>query len=133
MLQLDHLVSGPQTVNYSDMPELIRSADVLLVCSQPSKLGWQEAFCRVAIEAMACGLAVVVTPSGGLPDTVSGAGYVATGFDSAAITSALLSLLENESPMSCERKSINVAKKYSLEKMVYDYNEISNYAVGGKK
>lgn len=53
---------GP--VPRSDVPTLLRSAD-LMVCSP-----WEPIFGIAALEAMACGLAVVANGTGGLLDTV---------------------------------------------------------------
>lgn len=46
------------------MPDLLRSADVVACCP------WYEPFGLVAVEAMACGVPVVVTAVGGLAETV---------------------------------------------------------------
>lgn len=51
-------------VGHVDVPALLRSAD-LLVCSP-----WEPVFGIAALEAMACGLAVVANMTGGLVDTV---------------------------------------------------------------
>jgi D-inositol-3-phosphate glycosyltransferase len=48
----------------ADVPTLLRSAD-LMVCSS-----WEGTFGMAAVEAMACGLAVVANRTGGLVDTV---------------------------------------------------------------
>jgi glycosyltransferase involved in cell wall biosynthesis len=53
---------GP--VPHADVPTLLRSAD-LMVCSS-----WESNFGMAAVEAMACGLAVVANRTGGLVDTV---------------------------------------------------------------
>jgi glycosyltransferase involved in cell wall biosynthesis len=53
---------GP--VPSAELPTLLRSAD-LMVCSP-----WDESFGVAAVEAMACGVAVVANGRGGLADTV---------------------------------------------------------------
>jgi glycosyltransferase involved in cell wall biosynthesis len=47
-------------VDQGDLPDVYRSFDVVAVPSLPSP-GWLEQFCRVAVEAMASGIPVVVT------------------------------------------------------------------------
>jgi len=49
-----------------DVPEILRASDVLV---HPAR--WQEAFGYVLAEAMACGLPVVATAVGGVPEIVS--------------------------------------------------------------
>jgi glycosyltransferase involved in cell wall biosynthesis len=51
-------------VQRADVPTLIRSADAVLCCP------WYEPFGLVAVEAMACGVPVVVSAVGGLAETV---------------------------------------------------------------
>jgi D-inositol-3-phosphate glycosyltransferase len=51
-------------VQRADLPALVRSAD-LMVCNP-----WEPIFGRAALEAMACGIAVVTNGLGGLADTV---------------------------------------------------------------
>jgi glycosyltransferase involved in cell wall biosynthesis len=58
--QIDVMDSPPRT----EVPALLRSAD-LMVCS-----AWEPAFGVPALEAMACGLAVIANSTGGLVDTV---------------------------------------------------------------
>lgn len=52
-----------------------RDLDVLAVPSRPTK-SWTEQFCRVAVEAMASGVAVVGSRSGAIPDVVGDAGVI---------------------------------------------------------
>jgi len=113
------------SLDYRHIPGVMQSADILLVCSQPTPDGSEEAFCRVAVEAMACGMAIVATPCGGLPDTVDGAGYVTSGFDAASIAEAVELLVSSETPASAVEISVKAAKKYDIKKMMDDYKLIS--------
>lgn len=51
-------------VSRADLPALLRSADILVCCP------WEPMFGVPALEAMACGVAVVANRLGGLADTV---------------------------------------------------------------
>jgi glycosyltransferase involved in cell wall biosynthesis len=50
----------------SDVPDVLRSLDILVLPSQRDK----EAFPRIVVEAMACGLPVVATAVAGVPEAV---------------------------------------------------------------
>ncbi|GAA1059048.1 glycosyltransferase [Agromyces bracchium] len=76
-------------VDPADIPEVLRSFDVLAVPSLPTP-SWTEQFGRVAIEAMACGVPVVASDAGALPDVVGGAGIVVPTGDAAALAEALV-------------------------------------------
>ncbi|MBU2954479.1 glycosyltransferase family 4 protein [Marinobacter sp. F3R08] len=113
-------------LDYHAMPAVMQEADVLMVCSQSTEDGWEEAFCRVAVEGMASGLAVVATPCGGLPETINGAGYTARGFEAQSVVDAVEDLLSTETPESLSLRSRRVAARYDLRKMVHGYSSLSN-------
>jgi len=50
----------------SDVPDVLRSLDILVLPSQRDK----EAFPRIVVEAMACGVAVLATEVAGVPEAV---------------------------------------------------------------
>lgn len=73
----------------TDVPEFYRSLDVLAVPSLPTAR-WTEQFGRVAVEAMACGVPVVASDAGALPDVVGDAGIIVPRGDARALSGALL-------------------------------------------
>lgn len=77
---------GP--VDPDDVVAFYRSLDVLAVPSLPTPQ-WTEQFGRVAVEAMACGVPVVSSDAGALPDVVGGAGIVVPAGDASALAGAL--------------------------------------------
>lgn len=74
----------------SGVPEALRRCTVHVV---PSR--WQEPFGLTALEAMACGVPVVASATGGLPEVVGGAGILVPAEDPSALASALESLLRD--------------------------------------
>lgn len=79
------------TLPQSALPGFYRGLDVLAVPSLTTP-GWLEQFGRVAVEAMACGVPVVASDSGALPDVVGGAGLLVPPGDADALRVALLSV-----------------------------------------
>ena len=63
---LDRYVSFRERVPKEQMPALLQDFDVLLFPSI-----WPEPFGLIVIEAMACGLALICTPVGGVPEIVT--------------------------------------------------------------
>ncbi len=72
-----------------------RSLDVLAVPSRETPR-WVEQFGRVAVEAMACGVPVVASRTGALPDVVGGAGLLVPPEDPVPLRAALVRLLDED-------------------------------------
>ena len=79
-----------------DLPGFYAACDVVAVPSRTVP-GWREQFGRVAVEAMACGRAVVVSDSGSLPHVVGGSARVAQEGDPTDWADALRTLLADAS------------------------------------
>jgi glycosyltransferase involved in cell wall biosynthesis len=83
-----HLPGG---VAHEALVGYMNAADIWVVPSQ-TRPTWREQFGRVAVEAMACGLPVVVTASGELPRVAGAAGRVVPEGDNPALAAALADL-----------------------------------------
>ena len=68
--------------------DFYRSVDVIAVPSLSTRT-WTEQFGRVAVEAMACGVPVVASDAGALPDVVAAAGIVVPEGDARALATAI--------------------------------------------
>jgi glycosyltransferase involved in cell wall biosynthesis len=66
-LDISDACSFPGTFPYDRMPDIFRSADVFVLPSIAAP-GWQEQFGMSLIEAMACGVPVVASRSGAIPE-----------------------------------------------------------------
>ena len=73
------------------MPKFYRGLDVF-VLPTTGRRGWTEQFGRAAVEAMACGVPVVVSDAGELPQVIGDAGRVVPAGDVGALTAALEAL-----------------------------------------
>lgn len=102
--------------------EFFRSVDVLAIPSLPTP-SWTEQFGRVAVEAMACGIPVVSSDAGALPDVVGGAGILVPHGDAAALADALR---EAAGPRRDELRAAGLARaaKCTWDAVADDYLEL---------
>ncbi len=94
-LDLDRRVEYVGSLAQDQLPEFYRGLDVLVVPSRPTP-GWLEQFGRVVVEAMACGVPVVASDTGALPDVVGEAGLLVPPDDPDALAVCLETLLKDE-------------------------------------
>lgn len=101
----DHLARRAQAIGYADrvrtgpqpsaaMPERLRDLDVLALPSL-TRPNWREQFGRALVEAMACGVAVVGSDSGEIPQVIGDAGLVVPEGDILALRAALRRLRDD--------------------------------------
>jgi len=77
------------------MPAYYRQLDALVLPSR-SRPNWKEQFGRVLIEAMACGVPVIGSTCGEIPNVIGDAGLLFPEDDMAALRQALLRLMRDE-------------------------------------
>ena len=82
-------------VSAEDMPEYLNCLDCLVLPSVTTS-SIKEQFGRVLTEAMACGVAVIGSSSGEIPNVIGGAGIVFPEKDAGQLRAALVSLKENQ-------------------------------------
>ncbi len=118
-------VTGPAPARPAEVAAAMREADIALVPSRVMADGWQEAFCRVAVEAMSTGLPVVATRSGGLPDTVGEGGVVAIREDTEALVEAIERVLSARGPADWARRAERSAARFDITSMFEGYQRVT--------
>lgn len=106
--------------------DLLRCADLFLLASE------SESFGLAALEALACGVPVVATNTGGLPEVVGdGAGTLVPVGDVEAMAGAAIALLEDPARHRAARTAgLRVAERYSAERVVPLYEDLYRRVLG---
>jgi glycosyltransferase involved in cell wall biosynthesis len=79
----------------SQMPAYLRQLDVLVLPSRTLP-NWKEQFGRILVEAMACGVPVIGSDSGEIPNVIGDAGLIFPEDNIDALYNHLLTLLKDE-------------------------------------
>ena len=111
-----------RAINPSDVIEFYQGLNVLAVPSIP-RAGWTEQFGRVAIEAMACGVPVVTSDAGALPEVVAGAGILVPQGDPAALAPALVEAATTRAHELRER-GLARAAECTWDAVAHDYLDL---------
>jgi glycosyltransferase involved in cell wall biosynthesis len=82
-------------VEYEAMPAHMSMLDVLVLPSRTTSI-WKEQFGRVLAEAMACGVPVIGSISGAIPEVIGDAGMVFTEDDSHSLAHAITRMMGND-------------------------------------
>lgn len=116
------LLSGRR---YHEMAEVMNVLDVLVLPSQ-SKRFWKEQFGRVLIEAMACGVPVIGSDSGEIPNVIGEAGLTFHECNRQELAECLRLCCENESFRLTlrDRGIARVLNKYTNQQIAYRTLEI---------
>ena len=81
-------------VPHEETPAYYRLMDVCVLPSE-SEGRWQESFGRSLVEAMACGVPVIGSSSGAIPETIGAAGLVFPERNAAQLTQRIREVFEN--------------------------------------
>ncbi len=76
------------TAPSAEMPALYRQIDAFVLPSL-TRPNWKEQFGRVLVEAMACGVPVIGSDSGAIPDVIGDAGLIFPEGDAGALAAHL--------------------------------------------
>jgi glycosyltransferase involved in cell wall biosynthesis len=94
-LRISDRVHFDQSISSEAMPAYLRQLDALVLSSRTLQ-NWKEQFGRVLIEAMACGVPVIGSDSGEIPNVIDSAGLIFAEDDVDALHNHLLELMKSE-------------------------------------
>jgi len=106
------------SITHSQLPECFNKMDVFVLPSRTTKT-WKEQFGRTLIEAMACGIPVIGSSSGAIPEVIGEDGFVFREGDAKDL-SKYIEMLEGDSDLWKEmskRGLESVRKNYSFQKI----------------
>jgi alpha-maltose-1-phosphate synthase len=75
-------------VSYEEMPRMYQIADIFVAPSIPI-LTFEEQYCIALLEAQSCGLPIVTTKTGSIPENIGSAGFLVRPKDSIELASAI--------------------------------------------
>ncbi|MFD1357963.1 N-acetyl-alpha-D-glucosaminyl L-malate synthase BshA [Fictibacillus halophilus] len=109
--------------------------ELFSICDLKLLLSEKESFGLVLLEAMACGVPVIGTRIGGIPEVIvdGETGYMVEVGDTAAVADKAISLLKNDERLRRFRENSvrHVRENFLSEKIVSVYEEIYNSLVKG--
>lgn len=107
------------SVPYSEIHKVYGKADLFFLPSRTTAT-WEEQYGMALVEAMACGLPIVTTDSGAIPEIVGDAGITHRECDTAAMTDTIFDILTNKS-RSAELSKLSLARATKL----YDSKKVA--------
>lgn len=124
---------GPKT--HEELSVIVPSADVMVVPSITGDDGWKEGFGLVIIEAMASGVPVVASNSGGIPDTITSGenGLLTKEKDSSDIASSIRKVLDDDALRNkLISNGFDTASKYDYKQVASYYKNIIDEVLDGE-
>jgi glycosyltransferase involved in cell wall biosynthesis len=109
----------------NDVPAELRQLDVLALPSHTTR-GWKEQFGRVLIEAMSCGVPVIGSSSGEIPNVIGDAGLIYPEGDVQALAATIQRLAEQPTLYAdlARRGRARVLERYTQAALARQYYEV---------
>ena len=109
----------------NDVPAELRRLDALALPSHTTR-GWKEQFGRVLIEAMSCGVPVVGSSSGEIPNVIGAAGLIYPEGDVPVLAATLERLAEHPALYAdlARRGRARVLERYTQAALARQYYEV---------
>ena len=109
----------------NDVPAELRRLDTLVLPSHTTRT-WKEQFGRVLIEAMSCGVPVIGSSSGEIPNVIGDAGLIYPEGDVPALAAAIGQLAEQPGLYAdlARRGRTRVLERYTQSALARQYYEV---------
>jgi glycosyltransferase involved in cell wall biosynthesis len=116
----------------NDVPAELRWLDVLVLPSHTTR-SWKEQFGRVLIEAMSCGVPVVGSSSGEIPNVIGDAGLTYPEGDARALAAALRRLAAEPALYAdlARRGRVRVLERYTQAALARQYYDVYRQMIAG--
>ena len=110
--------------SHAGVSSRMAASDVLLIPSLPVASGWDEAFCRVAVEGMAMKMAVIGSRTGGLEETIGTGGHTFRAGSAMGLFVAVKKILNDSSPRQEGDRAGERASQFTIRRMDDAYAQI---------
>ncbi len=118
----------------TEMPQVYAQFDALVLPSR-TQSNWKEQFGRVLIEAMACGVPVIGSTCGEIPNVIGEAGLIFAENDAKALRSQLTRLIESPALRAdlAQRGRARVLARYTMRRIADQTAEVYRRLHAGAK
>jgi glycosyltransferase involved in cell wall biosynthesis len=132
LLNIGGSVMFEEPIPSTDMPGYYHRLDVLVLPSV-TRANWKEQFGRVLVEAMACGVPVIGSDSGAIPEVIGEAGLVFPEGDVATLAGALSAVMWDVGVQRRlgEAGRRRVLERFTQKRVAQETVEVYRQVVGG--
>ncbi len=121
---LEEHVTFIGAASHAEVSARMKACDVLLIPSIPVASGWDEAFCRVAVEGMAMKMAVIGSRTGGLEETIGTGGHTFRAGSAMSLFGEVKKILNDSSPRQEGIHAGERASQFTIRRMDDEYAQV---------